>query len=581
VNDTRDTFGGMVSRSFLPALRPGRPRAVAMFAALLVIVLPAGVADAAPDPAPAPDAPSITSVTPGDGTLTVAFTPPAGGCTGCTYIVEASVRADFATFAARSTSQTSPVPLLGLTNGTEYHVRAHVRVLGFGLDEISEFVGDGIIGGAGIRYRVHTFAPAGTFTLQVDRDVDVEALVVAGGASGASGRGGGGGGAGGMIATAPTLTAGTHTVTVGAGGPSVSNAQGADGGNSVLPTSAGALTAVGGGGGSMDSALTGRPGGSGGGSRTNSDRLGGTATAGQGNAGGRGIRDSGAVPFATANAVGGGGGGAGGAGADGRGVGDGPQTGRGGAGLQSSVSGALLYYAAGGGGGETDGRVANLDNGGVGGGGSGAVNDGDGSPGTTPGSGGGGGSSRTAAPTVPHESAPSGAGADGIVILRHVMNVAVHPVTVAPGVPVPVTESDAMSGAAPLTLTCDPSTPVAGGSLVCRISGGDPDVDVLWRAAVGSDAIEGVVRTTGDGSGEFRVDLPEGSADSSVSIELVEWLAPLELGTVRSVIPTALPAGSTPTPMAAFVRFAALAVAGGLMLGGRTLRSGRTLGSGR
>jgi hypothetical protein len=566
VNDTRDTFGGMVRRSFLPAVRPGRPRAVAMLAALLVLGLPVGVADAAPTPG----APSITSVTPGDGTLTVAFTPPAGGCAGCTYIVEASVSADFATFAARSTSQTSPVPLLGLTNGTEYHVRAHVRVLGFGLDEISEFVGDGTIGGAGIRYRVHTFAPAGSFVLQVDRDVDVEALVVAGGGSGGSGRGGGGGGAGGMIQEAPTLSAGTHTITVGAGGESRTNARGQSGSDSVLPTSGGSLTAVGGGGGgsgagssTTDPVRAGLPGGSGGGSRTNTNLTGGTGVNDQGEDGGRGL---------TGGLIGGGGGGAGGPGADGGGGGSPPAApfGDGGPGSLSSITGVSLFYAAGGGGGGTSGVFPSLSNGGTGGGGDGAKGTGGdqvGSPGTTPGSGGGGGGDTT--------NDASGAGADGIVILRHVMNVAVHPVTVAPGVPVPVTASDSASGAAPLTLTCDPSTPVAGGSLVCRMSGGDPDVDILWRAAVGSGVIEGVVRTAGDGSGEFRVDLPRGSVGQAVSVELVAWLAPLELGVATGPVPSAVPAGATSTPMAAYALFAALAVAGGLMLGRRTLGSGR------
>jgi hypothetical protein len=198
-----------------------------------------------------------------------------------------------------------------------------------------------------------------------------------------------------------------------------------------------------------------------------------------------------------------------------------------------------LFYSAGGGGGGTSGVLPNLSNGGTGGGGDGAkgtAGDQVGSPGTTPGSGGGGGGDTT--------DDASGAGADGIVILRHIMNVAVHPVAVAAGVPVPVTASDSASSAAPLTLTCDPSTPVAGGALVCRMSGGDPDVDILWRAAVGSDVIEGVVRTTGDGSGEFRVDLPRGSAGEAVSVELVAWLAPLELGTVRDLIPTEVPAGS-------------------------------------
>jgi len=58
-------------------VRVGRSRLLAVLAVATLLLMPADGATASP-PA-APGAPSITSVTPGDGTLTVAFTPPAGG----------------------------------------------------------------------------------------------------------------------------------------------------------------------------------------------------------------------------------------------------------------------------------------------------------------------------------------------------------------------------------------------------------------------------------------------------------------------------------------------------------------------
>jgi hypothetical protein len=543
----------------------------------VLLILPAG--EILADPAPA--APTIGSVTPGDEQLTVAFTAPAGVCPPCTVVVEAATSTDFAVIAATASSTTSPVVLTGLTNGTEYRVRAFVRVMSGGA--ISEFVGDGIIGGAGTRYRVHTFTTVGVTTLTVDRAVDVELLVVGGGGAG-GGSAGGGGGAGGMVEKSVTLAQGASDVTVGSGGvSSFTNGSGLDGSSSSL---AGQIALGGGGGMPMPNVFpgpAGRSGGSGGGgTRTtnvgNADTAGtsggaglqsASATGGHGAAGGPGLGHSGI------DTQGGGGGGASAAGAT-------PTSGSpgadGGAGRTSTITGASVAYAGGGGGGVGSAYIR-AGAGGDGGGGEGGVTSGGGvvgigSAGTAGrGGGGGGGSAKDGS------GALGGAGGSGIVVVRHVLQAAVHPVAVVPRVP-DVDSGVTVDSASVLSVACEPSAPSVGGRLSCTVSGGDPGVDILWRVRVGAQVLEGVVRPGEDGAGAFGVTIPKGTVGTLVSVELVAWLAPLEVGVVRGVVPTSVPAGSGPDPRAErpLVRGSAVLLVSAFLLAAVSGRSRRSPG---
>lgn len=190
----------------------------------------------------------------------------------------------------------------------------------------------------------------------------VEYLVVAGGGGGGPGYQGGGGGAGGLLTnvggTSLSLnTSVSYTVTVGAGGAGgasmTSNGanKGSNGGDSRF---ASLPDAIGGGGGASywnGSNAFGLDGGSGGGAAyTNNSSPpnwpllalnGGTATTGQGNAGGGVVAGSYVYGYTAA-----GGGGAGSAGINGT-----PDNGNGGDGLLNNITGTSLFYAAGGGGG--------------------------------------------------------------------------------------------------------------------------------------------------------------------------------------------------------------------------------------
>lgn len=235
-------------------------------------------------------------------------------------------------------------------------------------------------------YTVHTYTSGGSFN--VAKEGTVEVLLVGGGGGGGGGlhgvmNGGGGGGGGVLYNTAVNVTAGNHTVSVGAGG-----ASGTNGGNTTFA----GLTAIGGGHGAHSAlAAPGAAGGSGGGEGTSQGGGPGSGMAGQGNNGAWG---SGAPHY-----QGGGGGGSlyGGGGY------------YGGWGAEYSISGTATRYAGGGGGGTNDsvGGSGGLGGGGQGGGAS-APQGGNGAANT---GGGGGGSAQW--------SGTGGSGGSGIVIIRY------------------------------------------------------------------------------------------------------------------------------------------------------------------
>ena len=201
-------------------------------------------------------------------------------------------------------------------------------------------------------------------------------LVVAGGGGGG---GAGGGGAGGLLTGTHNFSYATnYLLTLGAGGAGATNGndiQGTNGNNVSLATIA--ATIGGGGGGaygySVSGSGNGKNGGSGGGAGfyAGVNPTGGTATSGQGNAGGNTVRTA-ANPYTAS-----GGGGAGAAGSSD----SGGNSGNGGIGVASSINGTSYYWAGGGGGGaQGSGTVAG--DGGNGGGGGGANYDQSGGTGT-------------------------------------------------------------------------------------------------------------------------------------------------------------------------------------------------------
>ena len=262
-------------------------------------------------------------------------------------------------------------------------------------------------------YWYHAFRSSGTFTPTKALSCDI--LQIAGG--GAGGWAGAGGGAGGVLGFSAQAVTSASTVTIGAGGATVTGAGPQNNGSNSQFAS---LTAsVGGGGGGVNnggSFFNGANGGSGGGGSIGSGGIGngtgGTATSGQGFNGGTGY---GTPPNSgqPSTAGGGGSGAVGNNGANGA-------SGAGGAGKNNIVAwqssaltalglGVSGFLAGGGGGGGF--AAASGGAGGSGGGGAGSANAAGAAGTANTGSGGGGGNYQT--------GGNGGAGGSGLVIVRY------------------------------------------------------------------------------------------------------------------------------------------------------------------
>jgi hypothetical protein len=251
---------------------------------------------------------------------------------------------------------------------------------------------------------IHVFTDFGFFnTIQ---DLKCQILVVGGGGGCgycdyASAPGGGGGV---VYQSDYIIPAGSHIVTIGAGGVGASSlGAGGNGGDSVFED----ITAVGGGGGGGGDSVSdrsGQNGGSGGGGCYESS--GGLGTVGQGYDGGSGSELSGAAAT-------GGGGGAGGVGADGT-VNAG---GAGGDGIACNITGTIEFYGGGGGGGTTTDADAAV--GGIGGGGNGNSSGSDPGGAGTDGEDGKGGGAGGGPATPTALGFPALNGGSGIVIIRY------------------------------------------------------------------------------------------------------------------------------------------------------------------
>ena len=343
-------------------------------------------------------------------TAAISWTTTIQGVTSYTWVLYQSATNAYAgsVLESATTTSTSASPSASLTGNSYYYVlllintaagsflAAGTIVQAQSLGLVTATGGTSATVGANT-VRSFTTTGANTFTLTSPASLSVTYLVVAGGGGGGVGRGGGGG-AGGVLTGSTTLTSGSYTITVGAGGASaINDLQGGDGGSSSI---AALVVATGGGGGGGWITNVGRNGGSGGGASAGSGASGGTGVVGQGFAG-------------SARYDGSTGGGGGGAGAAASGM-------NGAIGISSIITGVTTYYAGGGGAGANNGvngvafggtyQVAN----GTFGGGNGASTNGTKQPyqDAVANTGGGGGGQE--GPT-----GNSGAGGSGIVILSY------------------------------------------------------------------------------------------------------------------------------------------------------------------
>ena len=121
----------------------------------------------------------------------------------------------------------------------------------------------------------------------------------------------------------------------------------------------------------------------------------------------------------------------------------------------------------------------------------------------------------------------------------------------------------AAAAPSPVALSCAPVPMLIGSRVSCAVTGGDPGIDILWRAAYNPVFAEAGVTLDASGAGEFSFVVPRGALGAEVTVELVEWLAPVSLGVVGGPVPGSIPAGEGPVPEWSLVM---LVLAGGLVL---------------
>jgi hypothetical protein len=117
-------------------------------------------------------------------------------------------------------------------------------------------------------------------------------------------------------------------------------------------------------------------------------------------------------------------------------------------------------------------------------------------------------------------------------------------------------------------LSCAPSTVSVGMTVSCTVSSGDPGIEILWRAAYNPVFAEAGVMLDAAGSGTFTFVVPRAALGQEVTVELVEWLAPVSLGVAGVSVPAAVRAGEGPAPLMPLTAgpLLLLALAGALVL---------------
>jgi hypothetical protein len=98
-------------------------------------------------------------------------------------------------------------------------------------------------------------------------------------------------------------------------------------------------------------------------------------------------------------------------------------------------------------------------------------------------------------------------------------------------------------------MACSLLPPVVGASVTCTVTGGDSGIDILWRAAYNPVFAEAGVTLDGMGAGEFSFVVPPEAFGQDLTVELVEWLAPVSLGVAAGPVPTSIPSGGGPGPL--------------------------------
>jgi len=114
----------------------------------------------------------------------------------------------------------------------------------------------------------------------------------------------------------------------------------------------------------------------------------------------------------------------------------------------------------------------------------------------------------------------------------------------------------------PIALSCSPDPVVAGGVVTCLVTGGDPNVEILWRASYNPAFAGQAVTLDAEGNGSFSFVAPAAALGLPVTVELVEWDRTAVV-TVGGPVPASVPAGEGQGGLALGVTLGGLLVLAG------------------
>jgi len=109
-----------------------------------------------------------------------------------------------------------------------------------------------------------------------------------------------------------------------------------------------------------------------------------------------------------------------------------------------------------------------------------------------------------------------------------------------------VASTPAVSG---LAVACTPIAPRVGVVVTCSVSGGEPGVEILWRASYNPVFAGEGVMLDASGSGSFAFTVPAAALGEELTVELVDWLAPVSIRVAGGPVPTSVPSGGGPGPL--------------------------------
>jgi hypothetical protein len=106
------------------------------------------------------------------------------------------------------------------------------------------------------------------------------------------------------------------------------------------------------------------------------------------------------------------------------------------------------------------------------------------------------------------------------------------------------TRSTSAAPVSRLALACEPTVVSVGQRVTCEVTGGDPNVTILWSASA-SPAFAGQGVTLGaDGRGSFSFVVPASARGRAITVELVDWdRSALVQVAGTAIVPSSVPAG--------------------------------------